>query len=315
MANDNNNQMPSLEYPSVQDGGARVDLGEYFKNRIQDLAGQFSRVMGYLSLSPNPKKRVDFLRVIQREHDELKEKFLEERAALEAKYQLLYQPLFAKRYEIVNGLAEVEGVAMGTATDTAEEKGVPCFWLVALKNNEVVADVITDRDEEALKYLKDIKYTKMVEPLGFKLEFFFDPNPYFSNTVLTKTYHMLDEDEPLLERAFGTVINWLPEKSLTKIANEKQKNDLKNVEPVIDTPPCESFFNFFDPPEIPENDVDIDEDACYELQDVMERDYDIGSTIRDKIIPHAVVWFTGEAVDGEGDEDDDMYDDLDDGEV
>lgn len=62
---------------------------------------------------------------------------------------------------------------------------------------------ITDRDEEALKYLKDIKYTKMVEPLGFKLEFFFDPNPYFSNTVLTKTYHMLDEDEPLLERAFG----------------------------------------------------------------------------------------------------------------
>lgn len=39
------------------------------------------------------------------------------------------------------------------------------------------------------------------------------------------------------------------------------------------------------------------------------------STIRDKIIPHAVVWFTGEAVDGEGDEDDDMYDDLDYGEV
>lgn len=48
---------------------------------------------------------------------------------------------------------------------------------------------------------------------------------------------------------------------MTKIANEKQKNDLKNVEPIIDTPPCESFFNFFDPPEIPENDVDIDEDA------------------------------------------------------
>jgi len=58
-----------------------------------------------------------------------------------------------------------------------------------------------------------------------------------------------------------TVINWLPEKSLTKIANEKQKNDLKNVEPVIDTHPCESFFNFFDPPEIPENDEDIDEDV------------------------------------------------------
>ncbi|KAJ0578157.1 putative nucleosome assembly protein (NAP) [Helianthus annuus] len=33
-----------------------------------------------------------------------------------------------------------------------------------------------------------------------------------------------------------------------------------------------------------------------ELQNQMEQDYDIGSTIRDKIIPHAISWFTGEAV-------------------
>jgi len=33
---------------------------------------------------------------LQREHDELKAKFFEERAALEAKYQLLYQPLYTK---------------------------------------------------------------------------------------------------------------------------------------------------------------------------------------------------------------------------
>jgi len=57
-----------------------------------------------------------------------------------------------------------------------------------------------------------------------------------------------------------TVINWLPEKSLTeKIANEKQKKDSKNVELVIETHSCDSFFNFFNPPEIPENDVKIDE--------------------------------------------------------
>jgi len=33
---------------------------------------------------------------LQVEHDELEAKFLEERTALEAKYQLLYQPLYAK---------------------------------------------------------------------------------------------------------------------------------------------------------------------------------------------------------------------------
>ncbi|KAI4995229.1 hypothetical protein ZWY2020_035132 [Hordeum vulgare] len=52
------------------------------------------------------------------------------------------------------------------------------------------------------------------------------------------------------------------------------------------------------------------------LQGQMEHDYDIGSTIRDKIIPHAISWFTGEAVQVEdfddmedGDEDDDDEED------
>ncbi|XP_068667730.1 nucleosome assembly protein 1;3-like [Aristolochia californica] len=36
----------------------------------------------------------------------------------------------------------------------------------------------------------------------------------------------------------------------------------------------------------------------------MEQDYDIGSTIRDKIIPHVVSWFKGEVV--QGDEFDDI---------
>lgn len=52
-------------------------------------------------------------------------------------------------------------------------------------------------------YLKDIKWCKIEEPKGFKLEFFFDQNPYFKNTLLTKAYHMIDEDEPLLEKAIG----------------------------------------------------------------------------------------------------------------
>lgn len=62
---------------------------------------------------------------------------------------------------------------------------------------------ISERDEGALKYLKDIKWCRIDNPKGFKLEFFFDTNPYFKNSVLTKTYHMIDEDEPILEKAIG----------------------------------------------------------------------------------------------------------------
>ena len=43
----------------------------------------------------------------------------------------------------------------------------------------------------------------MDDPKGFKLEFFFDANPFFTNSVLTKVYHMIDDDEPILEKAIG----------------------------------------------------------------------------------------------------------------
>ena len=38
---------------------------------------------------------------------------------------------------------------------------------------------------------------------GFKIEFLFDTNPFFSNFLLTKIYHMIDDDEPILEKAIG----------------------------------------------------------------------------------------------------------------
>ncbi|KAK9923643.1 hypothetical protein M0R45_032050 [Rubus argutus] len=297
----------------------RAGLVNALKDKLQSLAGQHSDILE--TLSPTVRKRVDVLREMQGQHDELEKKFFEERAALEAKYQKLYEPLYIKRYEIVNGVTEVEGVKNESAVDqgenATEEKGVPDFWLTAMKTNEVLSEEISERDEGALKYLKDIKWCRIDNPKGFKLEFFFDTNPYFKNSVLTKTYHMIDDDEPILEKAIGTEIEWYPGKSLTqKILKKKPRKGSKNSKPMTKTEDCESFFNFFNPPEIPDNDDGFDEETAEELQGQMEQDYDIGSTIRDKIIPHAVSWFTGEAVqdefeDIEGDDDVDENEDED----
>ncbi|XP_027126538.1 nucleosome assembly protein 1;4 [Coffea eugenioides] len=291
----------------------RAGLVNALKDKLQHLAGEHSDIME--TLSPKVRKRVEFLRELQSQHDELESKFFEERAALEAKYQKLYEPLYTKRYQIVNGVLEVEGVGDASKGDEGdkgtEEKGVPNFWLMAMKTNEILAEEISERDEEALKYLKDIKWCRIDSPKGFKLEFFFDANPFFKNTVLTKTYHMIDDDEPILEKAIGAEIEWYPGKCLTqKVLKKKPRKGSKNVKPITKTENCESFFNFFNPPQVPEDDDDIDEDTAEELQNSMEQDYDIGSTIRDKIIPHAVSWFTGEAV--HGDDFEDMDDDEDD---
>ncbi|KAG6586477.1 Nucleosome assembly protein 1;2, partial [Cucurbita argyrosperma subsp. sororia] len=293
----------------------RAGLVNALKNKIQSLAGQHSDILE--NLSPVVRKRVEDLREIQSQHDELEAKFFEERLALEAKYQKLYQPLYSQRYDIVNGVVEAEGAGKESAAGQDEdkdaaEKGVPDFWLNAMKNNEVLAEEVTERDEGALKYLKDIKWCRIDNPKGFKLEFFFDTNPFFKNSVLTKTYHMIDEDEPILEKAIGTEIEWYPGKCLTqKLLKKKPKKGSKNAKPITKTENCESFFNFFSPPQVPDDDEDIDEDTAEELQNQMEQDYDIGSTIRDKIIPHAVSWFTGEAIQDEEYEDMDNDDDDD----
>eukprot|EP01018_Ginkgo_biloba_P036035 Gb_36264 [translate_table: standard] len=90
--------------------------------------------------------RVEAMRELQDQHDELEAKFFEERAALEAKYQKLYEPFYGKHYEIVNGITELESAKEDKTEpdpkqeNDVKEKGVPKFWLTAMKNDEVKAN-------------------------------------------------------------------------------------------------------------------------------------------------------------------------------
>ncbi|PRQ34015.1 putative nucleosome assembly protein (NAP) [Rosa chinensis] len=262
-----------------------------------NLAGQHTKNI-LESLPQNVRKRVEVIREIENQHHELEAEFFKESALLEAKYHKLYQPLYSKRYLIVNGVVEAEGVATEAVADqedkTAKERGVPDFWLNALKNNELLAKEITEHDEGALKYLRDIKWFKIHNSKGFKLQFYFDTNPFFKNSVLTKTYHMIDEDKP--NNVAGTEIEWYPAKCPTqKILKKKRKKGSKNSKPLTKTENCKSFFNLFSPPQVSKDDEVIDEFAAEELKNQKKHDYDVGSTICYKIIPHAVSWFTGEA--------------------
>lgn len=60
------------------------------------------------------------------------------------------------------------------------------------------------------------KRNRIKEPKGFKLEFIFDQSPYFTNRVLTMTYHMIDEDEHILEKTIRTDNEWYPLKCMTR---------------------------------------------------------------------------------------------------
>lgn len=72
--------------------------------------------------------------------------------------------------------------------------------------------------------------------------------------------------------------------------------------------PTESFFNFFSPPKPPAD----EDDATSDIEERLELDYQLGEDIKEKLIPRAIDWFTGEALQfeelGEEMEDDEEFD-------
>ena len=163
------------------------------------------------------------------------------------------------------------------------------------------------------------------------LDFVFDAaaNPHFTNEVLSKTYFYQDEvgfsGDLVYDHAEGSKIDWKsPEMDLThRIETKKQRNKNTNeTRTVKRLVPTDSFFNFFSPPKPPKDeDEDEEEDEeLDEIEDRLELDYQVGEDLKDRIIPHAVDFFTGKALhyenpeewDDEGEDEDDLEDDDDD---
>lgn len=117
-------------------------------------------------------------------------------------------------------------LAAALTASSSDEKGIPDFWLQAMRHHEAIGPAITDNDAEVLEFVEDIKTGKLTgeEEEGFWLEFHFRDNPFFDNTVLRKEYVMIDEEEQLLDEARGTEIDWKKGKDVTtKLLKKKSK--------------------------------------------------------------------------------------------
>lgn len=329
-------QPPSVS--TIAEEGETKGIGKQLANnpallsmiegKLGTLVGQQS---GYIdSLPKSVKKRVFGLKSIQQQQMKLEADFQRELLSLEKKYFKKYEPLYERRKKIINGAAEPtpEEVEEGEALKEEEEgedkikeeeeddseddsksdeKGIPGFWLTALENLSTVAETITDRDSEVLQYLVDVRMEYLETP-GFELIFEFRENPFFSNTILSKTYHYQAElgysGDFVYDHADGCEINWKSkENNVTiNIERRKQRNKTtKQTRTIEKLTPTESFFNFFDPPKPPKPDEDLDDedDEEHENDDLearLELDYQLGEEIKDRLIPRAIDWFTGDAV-------------------
>ncbi|KAI5229430.1 Nucleosome Assembly Protein 1-Like 1 [Manis pentadactyla] len=300
------------------------------------LDGLVETPTGYIESLPRVvKRRVNALKNLQVKCAHIEAKFYEEVHDLERKYAVLYQPLFDKRFEIINAIYEPTEEESEWKPDEEDEiseelkekakiedekkdeekedpKGIPEFWLTVFKNVDLLSDMVQEHDEPILKHLKDIKvkFSDAGQPMSFVLEFHFEPNEYFTNEVLTKTYRMRSEpddadpfsfDGPEIMGCTGCQIDWKKGKNVTlKTIKKKQKHKGRGtVRTVTKTVSNDSFFNFFAPPEVPES-GDLDDDA----EAILAADFEIGHFLRERIIPRSVLYFTGEAIE----DDDDDYD-------
>lgn len=259
----------------------------------------------YLALERACEKEIQ---AVQRKYVELQRPILEERAALLAKRN----------------------------PDSATETGTPAlegFWLQAVDNHPMFEDFIQDWDKPVLKYLSNITTEDLDAEdshKGFKLLFHFAENPYFTNRVLEKQY-FTEEDSPYTQdlnvtQIKGTVVEWRKGKDVTvhMVAKKKKGSKSKKTKKEEEEPRDSFFRDFFrdlEPEmEVPD-DVAVDSDMGSDpdddeiIESLMDRDHDLGSALKDEIIPFAVRWYTGEAAPDDDDEESEEEDGDDDDEL
>ncbi|KAL8444132.1 hypothetical protein Emag_005646 [Eimeria magna] len=273
------------------------------------------------SLSSSERAVVLRLKQLQEEHAALSAVFEAAVLRLKLEYEEKYKPLYQKRLEALTPAPTEEQAADKTPV------GTPA--------NRLLADIIEEQDEEPLSYLRNIEcewVSPSVElgssppakaeagggaphPESFRLVFTFTENPFFEPLTLVKEYRLSTVPGGRgaeLTSTKSTQIKWRPDKDVTKktVIRKQRNRKTKQTRTVAETVDANSFFNLFVDHEVPSDDKleQMEEKEVEELQMVVEADYDIGITIRDKIIPRAVDWFLGQVDDDSDFEDYDLND-------
>ena len=286
------------------------------------------------------KRRLNGLKLLQIKSAQLEAKYYEDLYLLECKYNNYCKSLKDLRRKIVNGEHEPsddecrlvfingdgDSIDLERNDDICQEreiskdllalsisnysknkaeivKGIPEFWLSVLKRVDLINQMIEEYDEPILKYLIDIDIDlKDKKPYSFTLKFYFSPNEFFNETLLTKSYFFkidIDSNEPFLFEApetqgsIGSKITWKKGKNVTmKKVDKKQNSNSKMMSQPIEEKQI-SFFNFFSTSQSDESESKLSKEEEAELA----IDYEIGYTFKEKVIPRAILYYMGEISD------------------
>jgi len=222
--------------------------------------------------------------------------FVQQLHASEAAYEKIYRDYCDGVYELQRKLQDESNTIFKERSDAC--KKIPDFWALALSTHEDTKRAISDADVEILHFLEDIQIELLPPPKkGFSVTFVFqEDNPFFDHRTLRKTYE-LQSDVPTLEPELVKV-DVEPAEIKWKSGDPTTVDD-KAGQNAVQRP---SFFHWFTSitPPLPSNfDISLsEEEREYQelLREAIAADLAIAYAVKDDILPHAVEYYTGEAV-------------------
>lgn len=252
------------------------------------------------------------LKTIDDKYLEIERQFEKEVLALKKVYEEKYKPVVAERSAILLKGDEKTGTP-----------GCKGFWVEALSNHPAFEDLIQEWDVPVLESLSDITSESIGDgDKNFKLSFHFADNDYFDNKVISLELSAEESNPYIGDVDVKTIkcdeIVWKTGKNVTVAKAQKKakagakKSKAKGKETME---PRDSFFRRFlvtitkgeDLPEqiscLPEiAECGADEEEI--IEGMMDEIYEAAMEVKDRVVPFAVRWYTGEAAPDDEDSDD-----------
>ncbi|KAI3440608.1 uncharacterized protein J3R85_003380 [Psidium guajava] len=240
----------------VADKGKKMKVGE---KGSEDNSEQID---GELVLS------IEKLQEIQDELEKINEEASDKVLEVEQKYNEIRRPVYDKRGDII--------------------KSIPDFWLTAFLSHPALCELLTEDDQKMFKYLSSLEVEDFKDvKSGYSITFNFNPNPYFEDAKLTKTFTFHDDGT----KVTATPIKWKEGMGLPNGVSHEKKG---NKRPLME----ESFFHWF---------ADISQKEMEDIND------EIAEIIKEDLWPNPLTYFNNDAdeedFDGEDDDEEENGDD------
>lgn len=273
------------------------------------------------------QNRFKVLHMLSDKRSKLNDEFMDACKKIEEKMNAKKKPYLDQRTQIINGeqtefgelitrfdtthkdLQEKVAAIVKPEGDEKEEekeptdvnylkgqKGIPDFWVRAIKANRLIWDQVKEKDQAVMEHLKHVETTQgegddKNMTLQLKMVFSAD-NDHFVPPVLETT--LVYESEDKVKIIKGTNIEWLEGKDPTKKKIKKKQKHKKTGETrtVVKTVDANSFFNIFTSRTIPDK-TDVDSEEENDILDKIDEVQQVVEDFHDLLVPEALEYYLG----------------------